>query len=109
VVKAICSPEAVWREIEQNMAYFTTKHEFDGGFVLDPFIPENSSKEGFCGMWHPKTINALRHIRNALVHGREKKFINVIAPTRRNDLLIRPWSSIVRCIAEQVIIFGSTI
>ena len=107
LVKSVCSPEAVWREIEPNKSYFTISHKFDGGFVLEPLISENLAKEEFCGMWHPKTINILRHIRNALVHGREKKFISVIAPTRHNDELLRPWSSLAQCIAEQTILFGT--
>ena len=107
LVKTVCSPEAVWREIERNKPYFAAKQEFDGGFVLDPLITADLSKDDFCGMWHPKTITTLRHIRNALVHGREKKLISVITPTMRNDLLIRPWASIACCIAEQAIIFGN--
>jgi hypothetical protein len=107
VVKMVCSLEALWEEMENNLSYFTTKQEFDGGFIIEPLIPENCTREFFCGNWNPKIINTLRYIRNALVHGREKKFISVITPTRRNDLLIRPWTSIARCIAEQVIIFGN--
>lgn len=107
VVKSTCSLETLWKEIERNMSYFTTKQEFDGGFVIEPLIPENCTEEFFCGNWNPKITTTLRHIRNALVHGREKKSIHVITPTGRNDLLIRPWASIAQCIAEQVIIFGS--
>jgi hypothetical protein len=107
VVKSVCSLEAIWKEIERNMSYFTTKQEFDGGFVIEPLIPENCTKDFFCGSWNPKITITLSHIRNALVHGREKKFIHVITPTGRNDLLLRPWASIAQCIAEQVIIFGS--
>ena len=48
----------------------------------------------------------LRYIRNALVHGREKKFGKVINPTIKNDYLIRPWCSVARRIAEEIVIFS---
>ena len=107
VVRAACSLELLWEEIERNISYFSTKQEFDGGFIIEPLIPENCTRDFFCGCWNPKITHTLRYIRNALVHGREKKFISVITPTKHNDLLIRPWTSIAQCIAEQVIIFGN--
>jgi len=107
VVRNACSLELLWEEIERNMSYFSTEQKFDGGFIVEPLISENCTRELFCGNWNPKITNTLRYIRNALVHGREKKFIKVITPTRHNDLLIRPWTSIARCIAEQIIIFGN--
>jgi hypothetical protein len=109
VINVACSPEAIWEELQQNISYFSKKVESDGGFVLEPFVPEGITKDNFCGMWHPKTADTLRFIRNALVHGRERKFIQVISPTPRNDLLIRPWVGIVRCVAEHIMVFnGST-
>lgn len=108
VINAACRPEAIWEELQQNMSYFSKKVEFDGGVVLESFVPEGITKDDFCGMWHPKTAHTLRFIRNALVHGRERKFIQVISPTPRNDLLIKPWVGIVRCIAEHVIVFNSS-
>ncbi len=107
VVKTACSLESLWEAIARNLSYFRIQQEFDGGFTIEPLIPENCTRDFFCGCWNPKIVHTLRHIRNALVHGREKKFFNVIAPTGHNDLLLRPWSSIARCIAEQVIIFGN--
>lgn len=105
IVRTACSHLVVWKELEQNSAYFSKKHEFDGGFVLEPIIDESSTAENFSTNWHTTVTNNLRHIRNALVHAREKRG-GVISPTRRNDLLIRPWVSIARRVAEQVIIFG---
>jgi len=106
VVKAACVPSSVWKELERNISYFTKRQEFDGGFVLEPFVSEDTTLESFCAMWHPKTVDTLRVIRNALVHGREKRFGRVISLTPRNDLLVKPWVAIVRRMAEQMIIFG---
>lgn len=106
VVETRCSPETVWKELQQNLSFFTKKQEFDGGFVIEPFISEDMTLESFSSMWIPKTPDTLRKIRNALVHGRESRLGGTIAPTRDNDLKIDPWVSVIQRIAEQVIIFG---
>jgi len=106
LIKTICKPEVIYKEIEQNKSYFSNKQEFEGGFIIEPFISEDTTFEGFKTMWHPNTADTLRFVRNALVHGREKKFGKVINPTAKNDILIRPWCCIARRIAEQVVLFG---
>jgi hypothetical protein len=105
VVEIGCSPDAVWRRVEQNLLYFSKRQEFDGGFVLEPFVSADASLEAFRGIWVPKTPDTLRKIRNALVHGRESRLGLVIAPTKANELKIQPWIRLIRCIAEQVLIF----
>ena len=109
VVKAICTPSLVWKEIEPNIKFFSKPHEFDGGFQTETLVDENITLESFCSMWHPKLANSLRYIRNALVHGREKRFGRVIAPTPRNDRLIKPWVNIIRRLAEEILIFEKLI
>ena len=106
IIKTWCSPDIVWNELQQNLSYFCKKQEFEGGFILDPFISEDMTLESFSAIWHPKTSVTLRYIRNALVHGREKRFGLVIAPTQENDLKLSPWISVIRRVAEQVLIFG---
>lgn len=106
LINTTCKPEVIYKEIEQNKKYFSNKQEFEGGFIIEPFISEDTTLESFSAMWHPKTADTLRFIRNALVHGREKRFGKVISPTANNEILIRPWCCLVRRIAEQVILFG---
>lgn len=106
LIKKTCKPEVIYKEIEQNKTYFSNKQEFEGGFTIEPFISDDTTLESFSAMWHPKTTDTLRFIRNALVHGREKRFGRVISPTTKNDILVRPWCCIVRRIAEQVVLFG---
>jgi len=110
IIKTNCIPDIVWKEIQQNIPYFSKRQEFEGGFVIEPIISEDTTLESFSEGWHPRTAgtlrNTLRYIRNALVHGREKRFGAVIAPTLDNDLKIRPWLPVIRRIAEQVLIFG---
>lgn len=107
VVETQCTPDIVWRELQQNLSYFYKRQEFEGGFVIEPFISEDMTLESFATMWIPKTPDILRKIRNALVHGRESRLGVVIAPTQDNDARIKPWIPVIRRIAEQVIIFGS--
>jgi hypothetical protein len=105
IVEIGSSPDAVWKEVEQNLSYFSKTQQFDGGFVLEAFISADATLEAFKGMWVPKMPDTLRKIRNALVHGRESRLGAVIAPTKGNELRIRPWIRVIRCIAEQVLIF----
>ena len=105
VVEIGCSPDAVWKKVERNLSYFSKRQEFDGGFVLEPFVSADATLEAFRGIWVPKAPDTLRKIRNALVHGRESRLGLVIAPTKANELKIQPWIRVIRCIAEQVLIF----
>jgi hypothetical protein len=106
VVKSACRLDDIWKEVQQNIPYFSKTTKFDGGFVVDPIVAENTNLENFRVICYPKIINTINSIRNALVHGREKKSGSVIAPNPRNDLLIQPWVSVIGRMAEQVIIYG---
>ena len=106
-IKDACCLDTIWKELQQNKSYFLEEQSFDGGFIQGPLIFENTTFEEFCGMCYPKIPDSLRHIRNALVHGREKRAGYVISPTQRNNLLLNPWRDIVRRIAEQVILFSA--
>lgn len=101
-----CKPQILFKEINSNKSYFMNKQKFEGGFELEPLISEGFSLDNFKTEWHPKILNNLKYIRNALVHGREKRYGRVISPTDRNDELISPWCCIARRIAEQVVLFG---
>jgi hypothetical protein len=106
IVETRCFPEVVWKELQQDLSYFSKKQEFDGGFNIEPFISADMTFESFSAMWIPKTPDTLRKIRNALVHGRESRLGASISPTEANEIKIRPWIPVIRRIAEQVIIFG---
>ncbi len=106
-IRDACCLDIIWKELQQNKSYFSEEQSFDGGFTHGPLISENTTFEEFCGVCYPKIPDSLRHIRNALVHGREKRAGYVISPTKRNNLLLNPWRDIVRRIAEQVILFST--
>lgn len=106
VTKSLCKPSVLWKEISVNISFFSKPTTFDGGFTTNPIIDESGSFEDFCGRWHPSLIHQLRHIRNALAHGREKTSGAVIHPTPNNDQLLRPWIALIKRLAEQIILYG---
>lgn len=110
IVQVRCEPEVIWREIQQNRDFFLNKQEFDGGHVMDCLITEDMTIDSFIKVaWHPNVIKNLRNIRNALVHGREKRVSQIISPSKQNDLKLRPLVNLIRRIAEQVIIYDKVV
>jgi len=105
VIKRIVDPCKVWTVIEQYKDAFIQPQQFDGGFAIEPFIKEHWTADDFDGMWLPKIPDKLRHIRNALVHSRESRMGQVIAPTRINSIRIMPWVKVIEEIACQVAIY----
>ncbi len=104
VVRQSVDPSLVWREVQPHADFFSKKIEFDGGVTLDALIMPQWDEGDFVIGWHPKFIDQLRKIRNALVHGREQSTTNVIMPTRANDDRLRPWLAPLSVAAEQVIL-----
>lgn len=105
VIEHRVNPGDIWLEISSNLPYFCTEHTFEGGFRLEPLVSADTTKEAFSKMWSPKLFEAIRAIRNSLVHARESRTEAVISPTAANSRLLRPWIPIVRRMAEQVTIY----
>ncbi len=104
IVRQSVDSRLVWREIEPRADFFTEEIQFDGGVTLDALIMPRWDEDDFATGWHPKFIDQVRKIRNALVHGREQRTTNVITPTRANDDRLRPWLAPLSVAAEQVIL-----
>jgi hypothetical protein len=104
VVLQSVDPRVVWRELQPHAEYFGKDIVFDGGVSMAPLIKPDWGEEDFAVSWHPKFIESVRSIRNALVHGREQRMSNVISPTRANDDRLRPWLAPLSVAAEQVIL-----
>jgi hypothetical protein len=102
VVRQLVSPELIWKEIEPNLEYFIKDVVFDGGFKQTPLLKAGCTYEQFEQAW-PKFPDALRKMRNALVHSREPRMGGVIAPTRANRERLRPWDPPLSRIAMEVI------
>jgi hypothetical protein len=106
-VECRVEPRAVWNQMKQELTYFASQHQFEGGFLLEPVLSKDSTEDAFVKMWSPKILDTIRAIRNSLVHARENRTQAVILPTIGNDKLLKPWLPVIRLIAEQVMLFES--
>ena len=88
------------------MEFHSKPTKFDGGFTTNFILNKDCDYDYFCNCWHPALIHQLRHIRNALAHGREKKFGFVISPTTHNEQLLVPWTSLITRMAEEIILYS---
>lgn len=105
VIKRSSDPEKIWGVLEPYKDYFCNAVYFDGGFSVEPLIKQEWSHDDFAKSWYPKVPEKLRLIRNALVHSRESRVGQVIAPTRANNKRLIPWIKIIEEIACQVAIY----
>ena len=105
VVKRTVNPERVWGVIEHNKDFFAKTQIFDGGFTIEAFINDDWTADDFDKAWIPKLPDKLRQIRNALVHSRESRVGQVIAPTRANNKKLTPWVKLIEEISCQVAIY----
>lgn len=105
VVEARCCVDAVWSEIEHNREYFKADQAFDGGFTMDRLINDTTTRDTFDKNWCQEMAQRLCRIRNCLAHAREQREKHCITPTPANDRKLRPWLSVIRRMAEQVLIY----
>ena len=56
--------------------------------------------------WSPKFGDTLRRIRNALVHARESRMVEVIAPIGENYEKLAPWLPPLRVAAMDAIVYS---
>lgn len=103
--RSLLEPEELWDAIRHCAEHFTRAVEFDGGFEIEPLLAE-PTKEDFLRRWDPHVAKTLRHLRNALVHGRERREVDIILPTRRNHELLKPWVIPAEVAASRVMVFA---
>lgn len=97
--------DVLWKEIEANLATFTSEIVFDGGFTLKALMKPDAKKSEFLSNWEKSVPTALRKIRNALVHAREARMSDVISPSKANYQRLAPWIGPLSRIAMQVAIY----
>lgn len=105
LIESVSDPEEIWQELEPGLDGFAKETSFDGGFKLPPLVKAEWKKEDFVAAWTPKLPDALRKIRNALVHSREARMVNVIAPTRKNNIILRSWIHPLQIIAYHTLVY----
>lgn len=97
----------VWREIESNKAIFSKKLVFDGGFTLPAVVSKDESAKTFAEGGLIKFADAIRKIRNVLVHGRDQSTATAITPTPRNMKFLSAWVNAIAAAAGEVVVYGS--
>lgn len=105
ILKQLVRPECLWKQVKENLQYFSETQVFDGGHQIIPLVKPGWGEADFCAAWHPRVSDTLRSIRNALVHAREARMSKVIAPTAPNLEKLRPWTELVSTAAMEVMIF----
>jgi hypothetical protein len=104
VVKRSVDLDTLWGEIQPNLEYFCSPIQFDGGFTVQPFTKKetlNSFKQEGLG----KFLEAMHKVRNCLVHARESRACQSIAPTRANYTRLEPWLRPLSLMAMQTILY----
>jgi hypothetical protein len=107
LVSTVVNPRQLWVHVAQHEKYFSEPIVFEGGFELPPLIKAGWTVDDWCGNWSPNYPDALRKIRNALVHGREQRSALVIAPTNANLYRLHSWLPGLRSAAGEVILYVS--
>jgi hypothetical protein len=105
LLKEVVKPELIWREVEKNKDYFSSRIDFDGGFQLKPLISEKMTEEVFCSEWPTKFCSLARQIRNSLSHGKEQHMSAVIAPIAENFDSLQGWGEVMALAAGEVIVY----
>jgi hypothetical protein len=105
IINAV-DPQIVWREIENNKEIFCERVVFDGGFTLAPITSKEESKKVFANGGLLKFANAIRLIRNVLVHGRDQSTATAITPTPRNMKYLSAWVNVIAAAAGEVVVYG---
>jgi hypothetical protein len=104
LLEGIVDPDLLWSEVEPNLNFFAQDIIFDGGFRLGVLFNEGCKKEDFLDTWDKQIPHSLRKIRNALVHSREARQVDVIAPNPENYRRLQHLIPLIRLIAAQVAI-----
>ncbi|HUT37452.1 MAG TPA: hypothetical protein VNE39_28485 [Planctomycetota bacterium] len=107
LLKKAADPAVVWRQIEPLADYFSCEMAFEGGVKLAPLLKAGWGAADFSAAWVPAFPQALRDLRNALVHARESRQVGTIPPTRRNYRLLSAWVGPIAVCAMQVMNYSS--
>jgi hypothetical protein len=107
VIQRAADPFRVWQVIASYISQFSEPIEFDGGFQQPTLAREGWGPDDFSAAWIPKLPDALRKVRNALVHSREYRLGHTIAPTRDNLERLQPWVRLIEEVASQVALYRS--
>lgn len=112
LLECCVDPNLIWREFENNLAFFCDTIKFDGGFVLKPIVSKTTDATSFAApaaKWHSGFEKNITSIRNALSHGKEQRSLATITPTAANFARLRPWLSPIAVAAREVMVYGNLV
>lgn len=102
VIEEHCDPCVIWKEIKNDIDFFSCEQSYDGGFIMKPLVSADTTQNSWESMWMPKLYDHLTKIRNSLVHARERRENKVILPTPKNNATLRHYIPLIRRVAEQI-------
>ena len=105
VVQECVQAGPVWNVVSPRVDFFAAPTDFEGGFCAPAIAKCGWSLGDFETSWIPKVPDALRKIRNAIVHSREQRLAKSIVPSLKNRQSLRPWADLVHAIATEVVAF----
>lgn len=105
IVERLVDPIVVWRQIDANRSFFVGTTDFSGGFAAPGLVRADWKLEDFRASWIPLVPHTLRRLRNALVHAREARMAEVVAPSRANYVRLKPWRQLIEAIAAEVVLY----
>jgi hypothetical protein len=106
LVQQTVDPAYIWSEIEPRAELFAESTVFEGGLTLPALIKQGWSLDDFKTAWIPKLPDALRRLRNGVVHAREQRQSKCVMPSRTNQALMLPWSAVALATANQVVVYA---
>ena len=107
VLRACIEPVTLWKEIEVEPDSFGGGIVLDGGFIMPEVFSKGMTLEQFEKDWVEKFSAALRKIRNALAHSRERRQATTITPTPRNREQLVPWLGPLSYSAASVMLYAN--
>lgn len=102
LINDYCAVSDIKIEIMENIEFFKESVEFDGGFKIVGIIKDPKDLDSSSSDIIDKIKLNIEKIRNVLVHVRESRENKVILPSKRNNMLLAPYTYLIRRIAEIV-------
>lgn len=102
VIEEHCDPKVIWKEIENDIEFFSNEQRYEGGFKIKALVSSDTTGSAWESMWMPKLYDHLTKIRNSLVHARERRENKVILPDSSNNKKLKHYIPLIRRVAEQI-------
>ncbi len=106
LIRDAVRPSTLWKTIEKNKIFFSEKVKFEGGYSVAPLISKDCTDANFEPQGVTNVARTLRGIRNVLSHGKDFGSQGVILPSLANMSKLLPWTSLIRTVSGEVILYG---